>query len=190
MKSFDDNTDHIQVVQLRNDVAMSITDYNNSKQVGLEYQTGFGVFYYYQHQTYYQNYFESSDNVQCVATGVYQWGFSITVTLVFCIMNSLWLLGTYGVWCYMNRKSELCRKGRQLGKYRAALDVAESINQDLGKNICAYSEKELVEELAKLDGIQYYVTHGDGVVPSHIGITSNRRKGPISLKFGELYGHT
>jgi hypothetical protein len=43
----------------------------------------------------------------------------------------------------MNRKSELCQKGRQLGKYRAVVDLAEAIRYDLGNDICAYSEKEL-----------------------------------------------
>lgn len=189
-KPSDDSIDHVQVVQMRNNIAETIQDYNSSKEVGYERETGFDIFYYYDNQTYYQNYFALSDNVQCVATGIYLWGFSITVTLIFSILNGVWVLCTYGLWCYMIRKSELGRKGRQLGKYRAALDVVESINRDLGKDICAYSEKELSKELAKLDGIQYYVRHGDGDDPSHIGISSRRRGDPISLKFGELYGHT
>jgi len=42
-------------------------------------------------------------------------------------LNGLWTIGTYGVWIHMNRKSELCQKGRRLGKYRAAVDLVESI---------------------------------------------------------------
>jgi len=89
----------------------------------------------------------------------------------------------------MNRKSALCQKGRRLGKYRAAIDLVESINQDLGKDICAYSEQELKDELKKQGGISYYVEHRDGDVPSHIGITSSKDRGLVRLRFGILYGH-
>jgi hypothetical protein len=175
---------------MRHDVQDAITNYNSSDEGGAASVTSARVFYYYQNQSYDQAYFEIPANVQCVATGVYQWGFSLTAIFIFAILNALWLIGIYGVWIHMNRKGELCRKGRRLGKYRAALDVEESINWDLGKNICAYSEKELDRELAKLGGIKYYVMHSDGDAPSHIGISSRRDRGPVSLKFGELYGHT
>ena len=90
----------------------------------------------------------------------------------------------------MNRKSELCRKGRSLGQFRAAVDMVESIHRDLGPEICAYSDQELKEELEKQGGIKYYVHHGEGVAPSHIGITSSMDRGPVSLRFGESYGKT
>ncbi len=147
------------------------------------------VFYYYGNQTYYWNYFEDTGNVQCVATGIYQWGFASLGTSAFAILNSLWVIGTYGVWIHMNRKSTLCQKGRRLGTHRAAIDLVESIHQDLGKNICAYSEQELAEELSRKGGIKYYVEHREGDTPSHIGITSSKDKGPVSLRFGVLYGH-
>jgi hypothetical protein len=147
------------------------------------------VFYYYGNQKYSQDYFQNATNVQCVATGVYQWGFASLATGLFAILNSIWSIGTYGVWIHMNRKSALCKKGRRLGTHRAAIDMVESIYQDLGKNICAYSEQELKEELKRKGGIKYYVEHGEGDTPSHIGITSSKDKAPVSLRFGELYGH-
>lgn len=60
--------------------------------------------------------------------------------------------------------------------------------QDLGNDICAYSEKELTEKLEKQGGIKYYVKQGEGNGISHIGITSCRGRGPVSLRFGEPYG--
>ena len=89
----------------------------------------------------------------------------------------------------MNRKSALCQKGRRLGKYRAAVDLVESIHQDLGKDICAYSEQELKDELKKQGGIKYYVEHRDGDAASHIGITSRKESGLVRLRFGVPYGH-
>jgi hypothetical protein len=147
------------------------------------------VYYYYGNRSYGWDYFEDTDNVQCVATGVYQWGFASQGTGAFAILSGLWAIGTFGVWIHMNRKSVLCQKGRRLGTYRAAIDMVESIHQDLGKNICAYSEQELKEELKRKAGIKYYVEHGECDTPSHIGITSSKDKGPVSLKFGVLYGH-
>jgi len=69
------------------------------------------------------------------------------------------------------------------------VDLVESIYRDLGNDICAYSEKELMEELEKQGGIKYYVEQGEGDAVSHIGITSSRDRGPVSLRFGEPYGH-
>lgn len=178
------------LVQASHDAIYTIATYNTSIENGATIDTPASIFYYYRNQTYAQSYFEEPDNVQCVAIGVYQWGFSITSTLIFTVINGVWLIGAYGVWMHMNRKSELCRKGRRLGKYRAALDLVESINYDLGRNTCAYSEKELAKELENMEGIQYYVRHGDGDTPSHIGISSGREHGPVVLRFGELYGRT
>ncbi|KAF8852894.1 hypothetical protein BDZ45DRAFT_807059 [Acephala macrosclerotiorum] len=147
------------------------------------------VFYYYRNQTYLNSYFVDGANVQCVATGVYQWGFSSFITFVFVVFNGLWFTGTYGVWIHMNRKSALCQKGRRLGKYRAAIDLVESINQDLGKDICAYSEQELKDELKKQGDIKYYVGQRDNDSLSHIGITSSNDRGLVRLRFGVPYGH-
>jgi hypothetical protein len=170
------------------DVQKPIYSYNSSQEANATYTILAYVFYYYQNQTYSQQYFQDPDNVQCVATGVYQWGFSIIPTLVFAVLNCVWIIVTYGVWVHMNRKSELYGKGRRLGKYRAAIDVVDSIQQDLGRDTCAYSEKELKDKLAEVEGIKYYVEHSDGDAPSHIGISSSMDGGPVKLRFGELYG--
>lgn len=158
--------------------------YNSS-----QWTTSAYTLYYYQSQVYDpRTYFGNPENVQCVATGIYQWGFSIFILAAFMFINAFWIFGTYGVWVHMNRKSELCRKGRRLGQYRAAVDLVESIQKDLGKNICAYSEEELREQLEKIGGIKYYVDQDSGDRPPHIGISSSRDKGPPRLRFGEVYG--
>jgi hypothetical protein len=175
-----------QWVSYRKDANENV-DYNNTYTDADVYWTVAEVFYYYQNQTYPELYLINPDNVQCVANGVYQWGFSTNIIFVFMTLNGLWTIGTYGVWIHMNRKSELCQKGRRLGKYRATVDLVESICQDLGNDICAYSEKELTEKLEKQGGIKYYVEQGEGDGISHIGITSCRGRGPVSLRFGEPY---
>lgn len=147
-----------------------------------------GISYVYQNQSYSQSYFWYPFNVQCIASGAYQWGFSGNITWGFAVVNFFWFIGTYAVWTHMNRKSELCRKGRSLGPYRAAVDMVESVHRDLGSEVCAYSDQQLREELQKQGGIKYYVHHSEGQTPSHIGITSSTDREPVSLRFGELYG--
>jgi hypothetical protein len=96
-------------------------------------------------------------------------------------------VGTYGVWVHMNRKSELVRKHRTLGKYRAAVDMVEAVHASLGRKICAYSDSEIEKELSRGPGIKYSVTQGKGNAESHIGLSSEN-DGKFVLNFGELYG--
>lgn len=90
----------------------------------------------------------------------------------------------------MNRKSDLCRKHRSLGKYRAAVDMVEAIHDSLGRDICAYSDRELERELSRGPGIQYSVTQQKGNAMSHIGLSSVHDREKFRLDFGELYGRT
>jgi hypothetical protein len=90
------------------------------------------------------------------------------------------------VWVHMNRKSELCQKGRQLGKYRAVVDLAEAIRYDLGNDICAYSEKELESELAKFSGVKSGVSYRDNIC--HIGLSSKEDSEALKLRYGDVYG--
>ena len=144
-------------------------------------------FYYFRNQSYDFDYFQNPGHVQCVSNGSYQWGFSSVATLAFLVLNSLWIIGTYGVWVHLNRKSLFLRT-RHLGRYRAAVDMVEAIREDLGHNTCAYTDEELDRELKKQPGVKYYVDYGEGEAPAHIGLTSRPDKGMAKLNFGELYG--
>lgn len=66
------------------------------------------------------------------------------------------MLSTYGLYVYVNCTSELCKKGRHLGKYRAVLDVAEAAAEELGPNICAYNDNELEKTLGAKATDQVY----------------------------------
>jgi hypothetical protein len=174
----------------------SVTVLYNDSLPGVEYtppamssyDTPCYAFYYYRNQSYDYNYFQIPENVQCVATSKYQWGFSTGVFLVFIVLNAAWVIGTYGVWIHMNRKSEFSRKQRSLGKYRAAVDMVEAITADLGNNICAYSDHELERVLRRGPGIKYTVTYGKGNELPHIGLSSEHNGEKLRLNFDELYG--
>lgn len=145
------------------------------------------MFYIFRNETYYGNYTLSSSNVQCIANGAYQWGFSTNITIAFIAINAFWIAGTYAIWLYVNRKSEFCRKGRHLGKYRAALDLVEAVTHDLGTELGAYSEKDLEQELSTRAGLRYIVRDGEGKNPSHISLSSEGNNERVKLHFGEKY---
>ena len=144
------------------------------------------AFWYFDNEQYTWGDFQIDSDVQCIPSGKFQWGFSSEACLVFFCLNVLWATGTFSVWVHMNRKSELCQKGRQLGKYRAVVDLAEAIRYDLGNDICAYSEKELESELAKFSGVKYGVSYRDSIC--HIGLSSKEDSEALKLKYGDVYG--
>ncbi|SLM34935.1 hypothetical protein LPUS_03910 [Lasallia pustulata] len=152
----------------------------------------------YQNQTYvtclavgdfsypisYTNYFQ---NVLCINR--YSWGISIALAIITVILNGLWTIGTYGVWMHMVRKSEFHRKRRQVGKYKAAIDIAEAISNELGQHACGYSEEEIEAELKKRLPIRYHVREDEENGYAHIGLSSDDPKGKrVKLEFGKLYG--
>lgn len=79
-------------------------------------------------------------------------------------------------------------KGRRYGTWRAVLDLAESVNRDMGPDTCAYSEDELLRALKDKDPVGYRVgLRKDGV--AHIGLSSGhgvRRR--FKLDWDQEYG--
>ena len=89
----------------------------------------------------------------------------------------------------MNRKSQFCQKRRTLGKYRAAVDMVEAVHNSLGRDICAYSDAEIEQQLRRSPGIKYVVMERtENAAPYHIGLSSVEDGEKFKLNFGELYG--
>ncbi len=132
--------------------------------------------------------------VQCIANQTYKWGFSYNLIYLATIGNAFWVASMYGIWVHVNRKSELCKKGRRLWSYRAAIDMAEAVGQDLGPNICAYSDKELETALRRRPPIKYAVwpptdENCTEDRPAHIGLSRAKQGGAVDLRFDQSYGH-
>ncbi|KAE9367622.1 hypothetical protein N431DRAFT_383412 [Stipitochalara longipes BDJ] len=129
-----------------------------------------------------------ADNFRCVSeSGVYQWGFSYEWLFVVAVVNSCWLLGLWILWLDCDTNSELCKKGRRLGLWRAIADISEAMREELGPNICAYSESELEEALRNRPPVRYYVKHGSDEEPGHIGL-STKSTGRLRLRWDQEYG--
>jgi hypothetical protein len=81
----------------------------------------------------------------------------------------------------------MVHKDRRYGTWRAILDLAESVNRDLGPDTCAYSEDEIMEAL-KDQTVRYRVGYReDGV--AHIGLSSEDSTGrEFKLDWDQEYG--
>ncbi|KAH8770455.1 hypothetical protein F5882DRAFT_507465 [Hyaloscypha sp. PMI_1271] len=116
-----------------------------------------------------------------------RWGFSYEWLFVAAIINSCWLLGLWILWPDCDTNSELCKKGRRLGLWRAVADISEAMREELGPNICAYSENELTEVLKNRPPIKYYVKQGTEQELGHIGLSS-KSSGKVRLRWNCEYG--
>ena len=133
-------------------------------------------------------YMYNPDNYDCVLEpAVYQWGFSAEWAYVLVIVNSCWLVGLWIVWVDADHNSQLCRKRRRMGTYRAIADISEAMREDLGRNLCAYSEDELRKAVRKQGFIKYYVSNEEDGMPAHLGLSS-RPSGKVKLEWGQKYG--
>ena len=133
-------------------------------------------------------YTQIPENIVCRADQhLYHWGFSAEWLLVVACVNSFWLFGLWVLWLDADMQSQLRKKGRRMGIYRAIADVAEVMREDLGPNLCAYSEAELTAAVRKQGPIKYYVSdeNADGV--AHIGLSS-RPSGKVKLSWEQEYG--
>lgn len=133
-------------------------------------------------------YTQNASNYNCVAEqNVYQWGFSGEWVLVVICINSFWIFGLWILWLDTELKSQLVRAGRRMGTYRAIADISEAMREDLGDNLCAYSDRELASAVKRRGPVKYYVTEGKGDEPSRIGLSS-RRSEKVEVAWGKEYG--
>ncbi len=86
-----------------------------------------------------------------------------------------WTLGMYCLWLDANLASKLVRAGRTIrGPFRAAADFAEALNETLGSEYCAYTDKEIEKELERSGNmVRYNSTLGDDDEQLlHVGLTA------------------
>lgn len=132
-------------------------------------------------------YAEVPENFNCVAEeNKYDWGFSGEWVLIVGCVNSFWLFGLWILWLDCHSQSEFCKKGRRMGVYRAIIDIAEAIRRDLGPNLSAYSEGELVTALRQQSRIKYHVSNPKSDSTMHIGLSS-KYSGRTRLHWDRTY---
>ncbi|KAI4111482.1 MAG: hypothetical protein LQ345_006789 [Seirophora villosa] len=123
-----------------------------------------------------------------IADSQFPRGFSSIVLYVVLGLQILWTIGMYGVWLDANIASELVRHGRTIrGPLRAAADLVEAMNDTVGKEYCAYSDREVSKALqASGDRLRYESTFGDDEL-LHVGL-STKPSARVYLSGKKLYG--
>jgi hypothetical protein len=123
----------------------------------------------------------NNDNMPCVSDRGYAWGFSSFITLVGLVLEAIWAIACWPIWLDANVNSELLRHGRSgAGVIRSVLDLAESLNRDLGADTCAYSDGELAQALQKCELVRYTIQTEGNV--SHIGLGPQSLEGKLRLR--------
>ena len=114
------------------------------------------------------------------------WGFSSRWLFISSILLSLWLFGLWVMWVDADHNSQFCRKGRRMGHYRAALDVAAALNDEFGPDTGAYSDGQLYKRVKKMPPVKYVVEEDEQTLTGRIGL-STRRSGRVKLHWNEKY---
>ena len=143
---------------------------------------------YVNNATYQWNYTSSIDNVLCIQELGYQWGFSSVLTSIFLGCNTAWIVGMAVTWRGLLSQSEFTKKRRTMGKYRATVDLAEAIKEELGSNLCVLSDAALERELKERAAIRYHVHAETEETHLHIGLSSINPQGhEVRLEYDKLY---
>ena len=70
----------------------------------------------------------------CSPEKTYQWGFSGLLLFFAIVLTTIWAIGMWAMWLDAYYQSNLDLYGRQLGVFRAALDLAQILQGSLGEN--------------------------------------------------------
>jgi len=124
---------------------------------------------------------------KCLSQDGYVYGISTCLAFVFVALETIWIIGMFGVWWDANTYSEFNRKGwRRNGVLRTIAEFMEVLNADIGPTSCSYSDDEL-NEVVKREKIGYYMMYTDDDNVKHIGLSSSQ-KTSVRLEQGVLYG--
>ena len=128
-------------------------------------------------QTYDLTYLEKNGICSSSQEKTYQWGFSGLLLFLAIVLTTIWAMGMWAMWLDAYYQSNLDFYGRQLGRFRAALDLAEVFQRELGENsdINQLSDQALRR---RTKGVQFNATIGYTTLVTR-NATSNR-----SAEFG------
>jgi hypothetical protein len=87
----------------------------------------------------------------CQQTATYKWGFSFLLLFVVLILFMVWILGTYVLWldAYLNSRLDIVK--RDMGLYRAVLDISNMIQGDLDIHVDPMTPNDVLEKRIKGD---------------------------------------
>ena len=114
------------------------------------------------------------------------WGFSSPWLFATGVLLSAWLFGVWVLWVDADHNGQFCRKGRRMGHYRAALDVAAALNEAFGPDTGAYADGQLYERVKRMPPVKYRVEEDEQMMTGRIGLSA-RPSGRVKLHWNEKY---
>ncbi len=128
----------------------------------------------------------SQADYTCKPSTTYMWGYASGWFLIIMALIPVWFFGTYCLWLDAQHNSELTRKGRNMGPWRAVADLAEAMTVELGPHTNGYSHEELAKVLKNRQAIKYdALADAEGL--NHI-LLAPRRSPKLKLSFEATYG--
>ncbi len=92
----------------------------------------------------------------CRAMQKYVWGFSLLLLFIVSIFTMLFTFIMIALWVSADRGSYLARERRKLGPFRAVMDLAKVVNEELGPEADSLSDEELIKRLERSsNGMMY-----------------------------------
>lgn len=85
----------------------------------------------------------------------YQWGASWELLVVILILQIIWSLSLLFMWIEVTKKSQLVRRGRKMGLWRAIVDLAEPLLMRLGPGNGMCSQEELSDSVRQIPYVHY-----------------------------------
>lgn len=118
------------------------------------------------------------DNVVCLDSPVYTFGFSSYIVFVGLICETIWIVfalwirGYCQLWCKLTKHDRV----RRAGVIRSVLELAEAVQRDLGEEIALTEEHVLRDRLAKFGNIGYTADYDEFGTLQGVRIVSRDKK--------------
>lgn len=94
---------------------------------------------------------EVNQRGSCQQKARYMWGFSFLLLFQVVIFFLVWILGTYALWldAFLHSRLDIVR--RDMGLYRAALDISSVIHSDLDKDVDSLTPNQELRKRIQAD---------------------------------------
>ena len=122
--------------------------------------------------------FRVGNHKACTGGAEYVWGFSHFITLIGLILELVWCLVCGYLYLSTNIGIINLYDRSAVGTLRNALDFAEVVKEELGDDICLYTNKQLMEALSDSHPIGYATKErSDGI--THLGLVPVKDGGAV-----------
>lgn len=105
------------------------------------------------------------------------------------MLNNLFIIGTWILWIDCDTNSQLCRARRRLGIWAAMADLSEVVREQLGDNLSAYSNNDILQAIKKRPPVKYTATPSIDSERINIGLRTAVSNGSrLRIVWGKQYG--